>query len=446
MKEKILIIDDDRVYCELLKRYFAEEYAVTVFTDPEEAVEYLKQNYTDIVLTDLSMPKLDGLEILRIVKAEAMLTDVIIMTAFARVETAVEAMKRGAYDYIIKPFSLNEISLQLRNLFEKRRLLADNINLRKFLDIKYKPESLIGDSNAVKEVRRFIELTSQRGNVVLISGENGTGKDLAAKSIHFSGRRKEKRFVSVHCATLPDGFLENMSGLYEGSDGGTIVLDEIGDMDMSLQAKFLGVLEKMSAGSGDMDIPLDQMIIITTNRDLNKLMIEGKFRQDLFHRLNMFALRIPSLRERREDIPLLAEYFLLLYKNEFGKHNMHLSEEAIKVLKNYSWPGNVRELKNLFANVCLFETADIITKEHIIPRLLFPEPETQVSSLLDSGQSLEEIERDLIRETLMKADGNIRKAAKLLDIGYDTIRYRMKKFEIRHQGYIKYRGNGALLK
>jgi DNA-binding NtrC family response regulator len=443
MKEKLLIIDDDRVFCELLKKHFEEEYAVADFTDPEEAVKYIRENYVDVVLTDLSMPKLDGIEILKIVKSESSTTDVVIMTAYAKVDTAVEAMKRGAYDYIIKPFTTDEISLQLKKLFEKRRLLAENINLRKFLDLKYSPEHIIGKSNAIKEVRRFIDLVSQKDAAVLITGESGTGKDLVAKAIHFSGRRKNKRFVSVHCATLPDGFFKGelfgyekgtftgkgQSGLYGGLAGGTLVLDEIGDMDLSLQTKLLGILENRIIRTGSKDI-FDIMVIVTTNRDLNKLQMEGSFRKDLFHRLNMFALNIPPLRERQEDIPLLAEHFLSLYKNEFGKHNMELSEGAMEVLKKYFWPGNIRELKNLFAKVCLLEDCLLIKKGHLLQRLEFPKIQERAAALLDSGESLGEIERDIIRETLIKAEWNMKKAARLLNIGYDTLRYRMKKFGI----------------
>lgn len=444
MKEKLLIIDDDKVFCELLKINFEEEYAVTAFTDPEEAVKHIRENYVDVVLSDLSMPKLDGMEILEIIKSESSTTDIIIMTAYAKIETAVEAIKKGAYDYIIKPFKLDEISQQLKKLFEKRRLLAENINLKKFLDAKYRPENIIGESSAIKEVKRFIGLVSQRDNMVLITGESGTGKDLVAKAIHFSGKRKEKRFVSVHSATVAGGFFEGdlfgfkkgadtdtrQSGLYNGLEGGTLVLGEIADMDISLQAKLLGVLDNSSISVSGKDIPHDIMIIATTNKDLNKLQTEGKFRQDLFHRLNMFAIRIPPLRERKDDIPRLAEHFFSLYRNEFGKHNMQLSEGAKEVLANYSWPGNVRELKNLFATVCLLEDSDLITKEHLMQRLEFPKIHEQVSTLMDSGQSLEEIEKNLIRETLIKAEGNMTKAAKLLDIGYYTLRYRMKKFGI----------------
>lgn len=439
MNEKLLIIDDDKAFCEMLKINFEEEYAVTAFTEPEKAVQYIRENYVDVVLSDLSMPKLDGIEILEIIKSESSTTDIIIMTAHAKIETAVDAIKKGAYDYIIKPFTLDEISQQLKKLFEKRRLLAENINLKKFLDAKYKPANIIGESNAIKEVRKFIELVSQRDIMVLITGESGTGKDLVAKAIHFSGKRKEKRFVSVHCATIAGGFFEGELFVHEndpgqsgneGLQGGTLVMGEIADMDMTLQTIMLGIIDNRAIRIGNKEIPFDIMIIATTNSDLNKLQIEGKFRQDLFHRLNIFSIRIPPLRERKDDIPPLAEHFFSLYKSEFGKHNMQLSEGAKGVLENYPWPGNVRELKNLFAKICLLENSDIITKEHIVQRLEFPKIHEQISTFMDSGQSLEEIEKNLIRETLIKAEGNMTKAAKLLDIGYYTLRYRMKKFGI----------------
>jgi len=223
-------------------------------------------------------------------------------------------------------------------------------------------------------------------------------------------------------------------GLFEEAGGGTLVLDEIGDMDVSLQAKLLRVLENRTIRriGGYKEIPFDVMVVATTNRDLGKLQKEGKFRQDLYFRLNMFSLRVPPLRERREDIPLLAEFFFAQYKNEFGKPQMQLSEEALQVLINYDWPGNVRELKSLFAKVCLLEESDIIRAEHFLQRLeISHPPQKSVSSFVDSGLSLEEIEKNFIRETLKKTGGNMTQAAKLLSISYDTLRYRMKKFDIR---------------
>ncbi len=441
MKGRLLIIDDDRVFCSMLTRHFEEDYSVTGFSDPEEAVRFIGGSSVDVVVTDLSMPKKDGLEILKIVKSAAPATDVILMTAFANVDTAVEAMKRGAYDYIVKPFTAEELSLHLKNLFEKRRLSEENINLRKFIDLKYRPENIIGESEAMKRVRLFIERVSGMDEPVLITGESGTGKELVARAIHFYGKRKEQRFVSLHCGALPQGFPEEgLSGTGSSAedgewqerraeaDGGTLLLSEIGDMDLSLQAKLLAALE-----TGALRKDRSLMVIATTNKDLARLQREGRFRQDLFHRLNMFSLMIPPLRDRKDDIPLLAGHFFSQYRNEFDKLEMKLSREAVDVLRNYDWPGNVRELKSLFAKICLLEDVDVIRPEHLLQRL--PKPQEEVISFLDSGRSLEDIERNLIVETLRRAEGNMATASKLLNISYETLRYRMKKFGITQKPY-----------
>jgi DNA-binding NtrC family response regulator len=452
LKGRLLIVDDDRVFCAMLTRHFEEEYEVTGISDPEEALRSIKGNPVDVVLTDLSMPKVDGMEILKTVKAVCPDTDVLMMTAYAKVETAVEAMKQGAYDYIVKPFTAEELSLHLNKIFEKRGLLEENISLRKFIDLKYRPENIIGESDAIKGVRRFIERVSLTDEPVLITGESGTGKELVARAIHFSGKRKGKRFVSVHCGALTQGFLEQgLFGPGEGgppravvtqesaseAGGGTLVLSEIGDMDLSLQAKLLAALEtgRIRRTQGSQEVPFDIMVIATTNKDLARLQREGRFRQDLFHRLNTFGIMIPPLRQRKEDIPLLAGHFFSQYRNEFEKPEMRLSREAVEVLQNYDWPGNVRELKSLFAKVCLMEDVDVVRPEHLLSRL--PKPQEEVISYLDSGRSLGDIERNLIMETLRRADGNMAAASKLLNISYETLRYRMKKFGISQKPYRK---------
>ncbi len=441
VKATLLIVDDDKVFCNLLKRHLEEEYSVTAFSDSEEAADFLKRNRVDVVLTDLSMPKVDGMGILQTVKSRQAGSDVIVMTAYARVESAVEAMKKGAYDYIVKPFSLDEISIQLKNLFEKRKLADENVQLRKFLDSKYRPEHIIGRSEAAERIRKFIARVSSTDATVLLTGESGTGKHLIARTIHFSGRRKDGRFISVHCGAIPPGLLENrLFGAYhaeaadpkapffEEAKGGTLVLNEIGDMDLSLQAKLLGVLENRTAGGS-----ADVMVIATTNKDLGRMQRDGRFRGDLFYRLSTLNLLIPPLRERREDIPLLAEYFFSQYAAEFEKPSMQVEPAAMEALQNYDWPGNVRELKNLFAKLCLLEDAAVITPARIIENL--PEPEEKVNLLVESGRSLDDIERNLIREALKKSKGNAAAASKLLDISYETLRYRMKKFGIRKRPY-----------
>jgi len=417
-------------------KHFEDDYDVKGFTDPREAAEYLRDNEPDVIVSDLSMPGMDGLEVLRTVKAWSMNTDVIIMTAYGRVDTAVEAMKKGAYDYILKPFTLDELSLQLKNLFEKRRLSEENINLRKLVGITYMPEHIIGESRAMKEVFRLISQVSQAEVSILITGESGTGKELVARAIHFSGKRKDRKIISVDCGMQPPDILDRQLfgyekdafpgargrkiGLFEEVEGGTLILDEIGDLDKRLQAKIAEALEKRTARrlGGSRETPFDVMLIATTNRDLEEMRRQDEFHQDLF-RLNIFSMKVPPLRERREDIPLLAEHFLSLYGNEFEKPGLQLSEEALNALKNYDWPGNVRELKGLFARICLLEDTKIVTPEHIMKRLgvYIPNPE--------------ESERDLIREALGNAKGNMRNAARLLNMSYETLRYRMKKFGIQ---------------
>lgn len=435
MRGKLVFVDDDEVFCNLLVRYFEQDYEAAGFTDPTEAVRHIREDGPDVVVTDLSMPLMDGLEVLRTIKAGLSDTDVIIMTAYGRVDTAVEAMKKGAYDFIVKPFTTDELSLQLKNLFEKRRLREENIHLRKFIDITYRPESIIGESRAMKEVYRFIEQVSLTDFSILINGESGTGKELVARAIHFSGRRKQAKILSMHCGSLPPELMEReifgyeksafadlpgeKRGIFEEAEGGTVVLKEIGDLAPSLQEKLAAVLEKRSVRRiGGEETPFDVMVIATTSKDLAQLRSEGKFNNDLFH-LNVFSLRMPPLRERREDIPLLAEHFFSLYRNEFQKPDLRMSPETAEVLKDYEWPGNVRELKGLFARVCLLEEATLIEREHIINRLgmLLPTPE--------------DAEKGHIRRALAESKGNMTQAARILDISYETLRYRMKKFGIR---------------
>ena len=389
------------------------------------------------------MPGLDGMEVLRAVKSESPSTDVIIMTAYAQIENAVEAMKQGAYDYIVKPLSTDDLSLQLGNLFNKRRLSDENANLREFVDITYRPESIIGNSKAAAEIRTFIEKVSLTDFPVLISGESGTGKELVARAVHFSGKRKGSKFILVHCSEFSQELLEQeLFGYEEGAlpdvkgekrgllgdvGEGTMLLAEIDEMSLSLQARVLGVLERRSykrPGSAAVETSFYGRVIASTGKDLRELVRENKFREDLFYRLNILSLRVPPLRERKEDIPDLAKYFFSLYRKEFGRDTMELSKEAIDVLSKYNWPGNVNELKGLFAKVCLLVAADTISPGHILAKLDFPDLTEKASP------SLTETEKNLIIAALEKTKWNVMQAAKDLNISYDTLRYRIKKYDI----------------
>ncbi|MEJ2697442.1 MAG: sigma-54 dependent transcriptional regulator [Candidatus Sulfobium sp.] len=373
--------------------------------------------------------------------------DELMLTADDTAETAVNALKLGAYDYITKPFEIEKLKIIVRNALESVRLKR---TIEQYRDDTVS-NTLIGKSSSVKHLIDDIKkIAEQRVQNLLVTGESGTGKELVSRAIHNASPAYSNPFIAINCAALPQGLLESelfghekgsftdakgtKKGLFEEADGGTLVLDEIGDMDVSLQAKLLRVLENRTIRriGGTKEIPFDVMVIATTNRDLNRLQQEGKFRRDLFYRLNMFSLRVAPLRERKEDIPLLAEHFFATSKKEFGRENMQISPEAMEVLTKHSWPGNVRELKSLFAKVCLLEKSDVIQPEHIYQRLEFvPEKQTSLSAVPDSGLCLYDVEKKLIQETLHKARGNMRKAARLLNISYDTLRYRMKKFQIR---------------
>jgi len=446
LKGKLLIIDDDLVFCKMLTDYFQEEYSAVGFSDPVEAVRYLRTHTIDVVLTDFNMPELDGMQVLRVVKTESPSTDVILMTAYAQIEKAVEAMKQGAYDYIIKPLSTEDLSLQLGNLFNKRRLSEENANLREFVDITYRPETIIGNSKAVTEIRTFIEKVSLTDFPVLISGEHGTGKELISRAIHFSGKRKDRPFLLVHCAEFSQDLLERelfgytegalpdvevaKSGLFGAIGEGTLVIDEIEEMEPSLQARLLTIIERRSfrsSGSPE-ETPFNGMIITITDMDLREKVREKTFRGDLFYKLNMLSLRVPPLRKRKEDVPDLARYFFSLYRKEFGRDTMELSKEAIDILRQYNWPGNVNELKGLFAKICLLVEADTISPGHILAKLDFPDLTEKASPFI--SPSLTEMEKNLIMAALEKTRWNVMKAAKDLNISYDTLRYRIKKYAI----------------
>ncbi len=443
MKGRLLIIDDDRVFCDMLRSHFSEEYAATGFSDPEEAARYVREHHVDVVLTDLSMPKMDGLEILRIVKTESPETDVIVMTAFAKVDTAVEAMKKGAYDYIVKPFFLDELSMHLKNLFEKRRLIEDNINLRKVVDTAYRPENIIGESEAMKEVYRFIERVSQTDATVFITGESGTGKELVAKALHFAGKRKDRRFLSVNCTAIPETLLESelfgfvkgafsgagrdKKGLFEHANGGTIFLDEIADAPLAIQAKLLRVLQEhtMRPIGGAGEIPVDVRVICATNRDIQSLIKGNKFREDLYYRINVVSVHMPPLRVRRGDIPLLINRFLGGRKK--------INPKCMAILSRYDYPGNVRELKNIIESL-----VTLVDSDTIMPADLPHEVLKTVYIIEDEGlayndakkKMLNEFDRAIITRSLIRHDGNVSKAAEELKLDRANFQRLMRRYGI----------------
>jgi two-component system response regulator AtoC len=447
-KANIYIVEDEDLLSLGLSRSFRKEgYDVVTDSGMKGVVERLEEKKPDLLLLDVGLPHNSGLEILEELKRREAPYPVIMLTGDDTAETAVTALKLGAYDYITKPFEMDKLKIIVRNALEA-------VDLKRTVE-RYRDDtlttSILGKSAVMlRLIDEIKKIARQRVLNLLILGESGTGKELISRAIHNASPAALHPFIAVNCAALPHGLLESelfgyekgsftdakgqKKGLFEEADGGTLVLDEIGDMEITLQAKLLRVLENRTIRriGGLKEIPFDVMVIATTNRDLSALLAEGRFRQDLFFRLSMFSVRVPALRERKEDIAILAEHFFASCRKEFARENMRLSDEAMEVLKQYDWPGNVRELKSLFAKVCLLEESDIILPEHIFKRLDITSQELHpVTAPSEAPMSLYDVERRLIRDAIRKSDGNMTKAAKLLNISYDTLRYRMKKYDIR---------------
>ena len=458
-KGKVFLLDDDGLIVSVLSRALKKEgYEVHEETETDDVVSKIKSWNPDILLLDISMPGRDGMNILEEIKGREIPTQVVMLTADDTAETAVKAMKLGAVDYLTKPFNTDEVKIVLSNIIEKESLKKEVKYLRKAYSEMFDRE-LVGESRAIKELKEKIEKIAQaRVSTVLLTGESGTGKEIVAKQIHrlMFGTEDSWRapFVSINCAAMPESLLESelfghekgsftdaksdKVGLFEDAKGGSILLDEIGDMRPDLQTKLLRVLEERTIRrvGGKSEIPIDVTVLATSNRNLSEAVEKGDFRRDLFFRLSAFYLHIVPLRERKEDIPLLAEHFLSHFAAKYNKPMIKgFSPEAEQILVNSNWPGNVRELKNLVERIVVLENVEEILPEHIPSWISRSTMRTEQSSngkfvLPNSGISLEELEKDLISQALQKARDNKTQAAKLLNISYDSLRYQLKKFGI----------------
>jgi two-component system response regulator AtoC len=444
---KIFIVEDDKLILRVLAETFLKEgYKVTCDSGSKGVVKRLEGSSPDLLLLDIKLPQERGLQIMEKLKRKNINCPVIIITGDKPASTAMTAIKLGAYDYIIRPVDMEKLKIVARNALEVAELRKTVERFR----ICTVNEVIIGNSPLMTQLTEKIKkMASQRLPNILIEGESGTGKELVAQALHKASAGCLNRFLAINCSALPINLIESelfghekgaftdakekRNGLFEEAHKGTLLLDEIGDMELSLQARLLRVHESRTIRKigGSKEIPFDVMVIATTNRPLRKLQKEGKFRQDLFYRLNMFSLRVPALRERKDDIPLLTDFFLSQFRNESSRSATKLSPSAIKVLMDYDWPGNVRELKNIIAQVCLFNDINLIEPEHIYQVLEVSAAGQSASlSLPEYDIGLYELEKKLIQETLLKVKGNMTKAAKMLNITYDTLRYRIKKFNI----------------
>ncbi len=440
-KFSLLVIDDDREMTEMLRDALSRDYDVDTLSDSKEAESVLKAKQYDIVLTDLKMGEVDGFSILKMVKEISPETEVIIMTAFGTLETAIQAIKEGAFDYITKPFKISGLRHTLQKAIERKQLEKENLLLKKILQERYQFYNIIGKSSKMQRIFDLIEKISKVDSNVLIEGESGTGKELVAKAIHFNSPRKKGPFVTINCAAIPDNLLESelfgyvkgaftgatqsKKGLFLEADGGTIFLDEIGDMSLNLQSKLLRVLEEKQIrplGSTQL-IPINVRIIAATNQNLKKAVEEKKFREDLYYRLNVINVSLPPLRERKEDIPLLVEHFIKKYADRYGKRIKRLDPRLMSCLEEYSWPGNVRELENAIERAVALTDDEEVIKEIDIPmeNCHLPVSSSEPILVIDRIITLEELERVYIKKVLELTGGNKGKAAELLGISKRTI-------------------------
>ena len=430
---------------------------VTSASNGKEAVDIIGQQTFDIVITDLKMPQLDGIEVLKIVKESAPETVVIMITAYASAETAVDAMKQGAYDYVTKPFKIEEVKLIVRNALEKRKLREENLILRSKIQ-EWTTSGVIGgivgkSPSIVNLIQLIIKIADSPSNV-LITGESGTGKELVARAIHNYGHRKDRPFVAINCSAIPEGLFEsgmfghlkgsftgaisNKEGVFETANGGTVFLDEIGDIPPNFQVKLLRVLEDKSVKrvGGTQEAKIDVRIVAATNRDLKKAVAEGNFREDLFYRLDVIPVEMPPLRERKDDIPLLTEYFISKYSRLVGREIKGLTPEAMQKMINFPWKGNVRELENVIERAATLGVGTTIEEQTIDECLQRGIPyKVPVSTDIPAGGLdmegfLMEIEKNFLIKALNMSRGVKKDAADLLHLDLRSLRYRLAKYNL----------------
>jgi len=442
-KARILIVDDELIVRKSLASWFQEEgYSVDVAESGKQTLEKLVENDWDIFLLDIKMPGMDGLELQRKIKEIHPNASVIIMTAYASVETAVEAMKQGAYDYIVKPFEPDDLEHMVRNATERKQLMTANSQLREKIEEMSPYHGIVGKSQAIRKVLEEIRMVAESDTTVLIRGESGTGKEVVARAIHATSLRRYMPIVVVNCGALAEGVLESelfghekgaftgahyrRKGKLEMADGGTLFLDEIGDIGLKTQVDLLRVLEekKICRVGGNTYLPVDFRLVTATNKSLEEMVSEGTFREDFYYRLNVYSISIPPLRQRTEDVPLLVDHFLRRFSNSMNKPVPSVSQEAMALLLGHDWPGNVRELQNAMERAVLISQGGEIVPE----ALPFYSGASQPAG---PGKSLAEAESVHIHKVLQESEWNISRAARLLQIDRVTLYNKMKRYGLR---------------
>lgn len=457
MKSRILVVDDEESIREFLEIMLKKEnYEVTTAEDGLRAKEILGKKSFDMVISDMQMPNMTGIELLKHVKETYPDVVFMIITAFGTTESAVDAMKMGAYDYVTKPFKIDEVRLNIANALRSKNLETEVRVLKKEMVKEYSFHNMIGNSAAMHVVFDLVKRVSQASTNVLITGESGTGKEVVAKAIHYNGPLKDKTFVTVNCGAIPENLMESEMfghkkgsftgaitdkvGLFEVADEGTLFLDEVGELPMTIQVKLLRAIQERiirRVGATD-DIKVDVRIIAATNRNLEDMVNKGTFRQDLYYRLNVINIRTPPLRERSEDIPVLANHFLKKYNDKLNKSISGISTEAMEILKSYNYPGNVRELENMIERTVALEAGSTILPESLPPlvntssgRKMASSNEIEVGEAgVDLDKIIGQIEKELLIKAIHAAGGVKKKAAKLLHISFRSMRYRIEKYNL----------------
>jgi DNA-binding NtrC family response regulator len=460
MSARILVVDDEEIVIRSCLRILGDgDYEVEAVQSGWEALRKIDESHYDVVILDIMMPKMDGLEVLQRVKESYPDVEVVMITGLSQIETAVRAMKLGAFDYLPKPFDPDELKLVVARALERRQLLLENLNLRNEVSSKYRFENIIGFSPQMQSVFRLVAQCAPTNSTVLLKGESGTGKELIARAIHHNSLRKDKPFVPVDCNSLSENLLEsemfghvkgsftgavvNKKGMFEIAHGGTLFLDEIGNISLSTQAKLLRVIqEREFKAVGDTRTQSANFRLITaTNKDLKAMVAEGTFREDFYYRINIFPIQIPPLRERRDDIPALAFHFLNVFSEGLGKKVTEFSEGAMNVLVNYDWPGNVRELENTVQRAVILATDKVVRQAHLVniidmsPRLDLNVPRTgdelKRIKKVAREKSVENIEKLFVLEALKRNSWNVTKSAEETGMQRANFQALMKKYHIR---------------
>jgi DNA-binding NtrC family response regulator len=446
---RILVVDDEiNIRGALVTLLEKKGYQVRGAGTGEEALEQLETATADLVLTDLKMPGMGGMEFLRRLKQKWPDTEVLVMTAYGSIDTAVEAMRCGAYDYLTKPIDRERFPLAVEKALERHALAIENKQLKDRLETRTRFDHMVGESEPMQRLYSLVDMVADSDVTVLLMGESGTGKELVARAIHHKSHRADGPFVTLNCGALPENLFEselfgyekgaftgatmNKMGRFELADGGTLLLDEVGELSLKSQVDFLRVLEtkEFRRLGGTKIVKVDTRIIAATNRNLEEAVKRGDFREDLYYRLNVVPIRLPPLRERGEDIPLLADRFLEEFSAQHHREPKEVSREAMRLLRLYAWPGNIRQLRNLIERMVVTVKDPILQPEHL-PEEIQASTEDARTMVVSLGSSLKEIEREAIRRTLAEVTNHREKAAKLLGISLRALQYKIKEYGIR---------------